>query len=249
VPLPRAGLVVTTVSIRVATAHFLLEAGAPDLLSGTVEYNVAELAPIVTSERGLVKVQQGKIEGIGILPPGAKNDWAIYLNGTIPLRLTIEAGAYEATMNLSGLRLQRLEINQGAATASIAWTTPSTELLQEVIIQTGASRTTVQGLGHANPSSLRFQGGVGSYLLDFSGSLRRPLMATVRTGASDLTIAIPATTPAQVTLRGGLTSTNLEGDWRQNGSVFTNAAWGKGPNTLTLTIETGMGNLTLRTLP
>jgi hypothetical protein len=90
---------------------------------------------------------------------------------------------------------------------------------------------------------------VGSYLLDFSGSLRRPLMATVRTGASDLTIAIPATTPAQVTLRGGLTSTNLEGDWRQNGSVFTNAAWGKGPNTLTLTIETGMGNLTLRTLP
>ena len=232
------------------TAFLTLEFGAGDLhlapgsdaklVMGTATYNIADFKPVITEDGDGVRIHQGEYRLNGWPETkGIKNEWDLEL-GTMPLDLTIKAGAYDGIFDLGGLSLVNLTVHDGAADVQIDFSELNQVRMNVLNYQTGASNVTLKNLANANFTTLSFEGGAGNYTLDFGGSLQQDAGANIRAGMSNITLIIPAGYAAQVTVDGGLSSVNMPDNWRQNGNTYSRS--GDGP-VLTLVIDLGAGNL------
>ena len=218
-----------------------LSSGAEGLVEGTALYNVKEMKPEVIKNGPSIEIRQGNFNGI---PPfnNLKNQWDLKL-GSVPMDLTIDAGAYEGTMELGGLSLKSLAVKDGAASVNLSFSKPNLIEMSTLAYSTGASEVKLSGLGNANFSTFDFDGGAGSYTLDFSSELQRDASVKIDTGLSDLTLIIPEGMDATLTMDGGLTDINLGSSWSQSGNVYSHE--GSGP-TLDIVINMGAGNVTVK---
>ena len=89
---------------------------------------------------------------------------------------------------------------------------------------------------------MTFQGGVGSYELDFSGDMQEDASVLIQTGLSDLTVSVPDELDVRVRIEGGLSNISTSGEWGQSGSTYTQN--GDGPE-LDAKNKMGAGNLSL----
>ena len=143
---------------------------------------------------------------------------------------------------MGGLSLSNLRIADGAAEVNVDFAEPNLVEMDSFRYETGASSVTLSNLGNANFRSLTFQGGAGSYELNFSGELRDDASVVIQTGLSELTISVPDDLDVRVQITSGLTNINTLGGWAQSGSTYTHN--GDGP-VLDITIELAAGNLRL----
>ncbi len=242
VPKPDADSAVVTLNMGAGT--LALSGGSESLISGTVDYNVAEWKPTVEITGSTVTVRQGG-DGNGNISswPGGNvvNDWELKV-GDVPMELTVNAGAYQGNFNLGGVPLRRLEINDGAATANVRFDEANPEEMTELVYKTGASTVTLTGLANANFEKMSFDGGAGAYTLDFAGELQRDATVDVTSGVSTLTLIVPAGTHAIITSDSAVSSVTTTGEWSTSGSTYTAA--GDGP-TLTINVDTGVSTLNL----
>ncbi len=234
---------VTDVTIRMGAGNLNLTGGAEGLVEGEVKYNVAEWKPTVTHTDNALTIEQGSSKDNVGIPEGGNvvNDWSLKF-GDAPMNLTLNAGAYDGTVDLSGLRLRHLEIADGASNAEVKFDSVNPEEMDKLTYKTGASTVKLTGLANANFAEMDFTGGAGSYTLDFSGELQRAATVNVKGGASSFRIVVPEGVAAKVTVTGGLNSVSTEGSWQQSGDTYETS--GSGPQ-LTITVEMGVGSLTL----
>jgi hypothetical protein len=236
-------MTVQDVSLSVAFGEFNLTGGEEALLEGAVRYNVDEWEPRLTHKNNALTVSQGEnnftVDGV----PGEDvvNEWNVKL-GNVPMNLTLEAGAYEATLDLSGIPLQNLVVQDGAADSKIRFDTLNPEEMKVLAYQTGTSKITFLGLANANFTQMSFEGGAGEYTFDFTGDLQRDANVNIQVGLSDLTIVVPKDVSAKVFVDEGLSNIKIWDAWTRDGVHFENK--GSGPQ-LTITVEMGAGSLRL----
>jgi hypothetical protein len=231
------------VELRLGAGELTLAGGGEGLISGEIQYNVAEWKPTVTRDGNRVRIEQGRADSgnIGITEGNVVNEWNLKL-GNKPLRLEIDAGAYRGELDLSGVPLRRLDIADGASTSTVKFESLNPEEMTELRYTTGASTVTLEGLANANFAKMRFEGGAGTYTLDFSGELQRDATVTIQAGICTLKIIVPEGTPARINRSGALTTVNTEGRWSVDGDTYEKS--GSGPM-LTINVELGAGTLTL----
>lgn len=229
-----------TLSFGVGTLK--VHSGTQSLISGTATYNVADFKPVITMNGRAVSIAEGNWHLTG-LPDlsNVKNEWDLAL-GNVPLNLTVDGGAYNATYHLGGLAVTNLTIKDGAAQSTLDFDSPNAAQMNLLRYETGASNVSLTGLANANFASLDFSSGAGNYTLDFSGKLKRDGSVNIETGVSNLTLIIPQGIPVQVTAEGGLSNVAHGSGWTKNGNIFTQA--GTGPQ-LTIVVNLGAGNLSL----
>jgi len=238
------GDAVAEVSLTMGAGSLSLTGGADGLVSGEIKYNIAEWKPTVTNQDGKVTIEQGPSDGINGIPgDDIVNDWELKL-GNAPMELTINAGAYEGTVDLSGVPLRNLSINDGASKSEVKFDSLNPEEMDELRYETGASSVTLTGLANANFTDLIFKGGAGDYTLDFSGTLQRDASVDVTTGVSSLRIVIPEGMTAKVTVDSAISDVDTEGTWTTSGDTYETS--GSGP-TLTINVDMGVGSLKLVT--
>jgi hypothetical protein len=160
----------------------------------------------------------------------------------MPMDLTIEAGAYDATLEFGGLALKGLTIKDGAAGVSLSFSSPNQTEMSVLRYETGASNVKLTGLANANFNTLVFQSGAGDYTLDFSGEVQRDATITISSGFSNIILVIPDNVNAVVTMESGLTNVSAGSGWDKSGNLYSQN--GDGP-TLTFLIKMGAGNITL----
>ena len=239
--LPPEGTVMD-VAVKMGAGKLNLSGGATGLAEGTINYNVAEWKPTITSTTEALTIEQGSSkDNIGIPKGEVVNDWNLKLGDT-PINLTLNAGAYEGTVDLSGLRLRNLNIADGASKAEVSFDSVNPEEMEELIYETGASQVTLTGLANANFADMTFKGGAGSYTLDFSGELQRDATVSITSGVSSMRIVVPSSTAAKITVSGGIKNVSQEGTWTVTDDTYSTG--GTGP-TLTINAEVGVGSLTL----
>lgn len=242
VPLPASATQSVDLSLKFGAGVLKLNSGASTLVSGTATYNVSDFKPVVTVNTSSVSIVQGNWQLTGIPDiSNIKNEWDLAL-GSVPIALTIEAGAYHAEYELGGLALTDLSISDGAAEARLNFASPNPTEMSLLSYKTGASNVSLIGLGNANFTSLEFDSGAGNYTLDFSGQFQRNASVHIGTGVSNLTLAIPSGIPVQVTVDGALSNVTYGSGWDKSGNVYSQS--GTGPQ-LTVVVEIGAGNLTL----
>ncbi len=229
------------VSISMGAGNLHIDGGATGLVEGTIKYNVAIWKPVVTHQGNAVSISQGTNFSNQLPPQNVVNDWQLKL-GQTPTDLTINAGAYDSTLTLGGLPLTNLTINDGASNTSITFATPNPARMQRLVYKTGASTVNITGLGNANVAEVSFEGGAGSYTLDFSGTMQQPSNVHISSGVSNFKVIIPPTTACKVILNGAVNSVNAQGAWTINDKTYTLA--GQGP-LLTISVDLGVGSLDL----
>jgi hypothetical protein len=239
-PAPQ-GSAASQVSITMGAGKLQIDSGANGLVEGSINYNVADWKPTVSQQGSAVSITQGTNYSNQLPPQNVVNDWQLKL-GQTPIDLTINAGAYDSTLTLGGIPLTGLTINDGASNNSISFAVPNPARMQHLVYKTGASTVSMTGLGNANIADMNFEGGAGSYTLDFSGKLQQPANVHISSGVSDFKIIVPSTTACTVVMTGAMDSVNTQGAWTVSGKTYSLP--GQGP-LLTITIELGVGSLEL----
>jgi hypothetical protein len=232
------------VDIQMGAGTLNLAQGADGLVNGTIKYNVTQWQPQVDrSTTGKVSINQGNVKGFEGIPTNqVVNDWQLKLNASVPLDLSINAGAYEAVLDLTGLHLHSLEIADGASKTSVTFSAPNPEKMDTFSYTTGASQVKLIGLANANFSSMSFSSGAGDYTLDFTGKLRQDTSVEINSGVSNMTIIIPNGMNVKVINQGAISNIDPQGTWSVNGSSYSISGEGY---LLTLHVNMSLGNLKL----
>jgi hypothetical protein len=240
---PRSTTDVLDLTFDMALGEFNLTNGAEELLDGEIRYNVAAWEPTVIREDGSLTISQdaGGYTREGFPGEDIVNAWDFRL-GSVPMNLTVSAGAYEATMDLSGLPIRRFTVQDGAGEVEIRLDELNPEPMNRLSYQTGASEITFIGLANANFAEMNFDGGAGEYSFDFSGNLQRDAAVTIDVGLSTVRIIVPSGVAARVDVDGGTGLVDTAGAWQTEGGAYVNP--GRGPR-LTITVNVGAGDVDL----
>jgi len=222
----------------------LLPNPGPDLLSGTVTYNVADFKPEIIVDDTGVTLKQGnlKINAVPTINDSIKNEWNVSITNH-PIELSIMAGAYSGDFEFGGLALTDLHVTDGASNVNLKFSTPNTSLMNAFRYETGASNITMEKLGNANFQTMIFQSGAGNYSLDFSGVYQHDASVFIETGLSRLIISVPEGIQAEVNFEGPLSKVITSGNWQESGDEYI--LEGQGPK-LIFTIEIKAGTVTLK---
>ena len=218
-----------------------MRTGGEKLVSGTIAYNVPAWKPEISRSDKEVRIEQ-TIHDASFLGGNVVNNWDLLL-GNVPMDLSIQAGAYEGRLDLSGVPLTALRISDGASKATVNFDKPNPVSMTNFTYSTGASNITLQGLLNANFDEMNFKGGAGNYSLDFSGKITREVKVFIDSGLGNITLNIPHGINAQINVSGGLNNVSTQGTWTIEGQEYrTTATEG---SLLKIQVNVGMGNLQL----
>ena len=206
--------------LRMGGGKLDLSAGADQLVQGTIRYNVEDWKPTITREGREVRIEQ-KVNGSIPIGDNIINDWELKL-GKDPLDLTVEAGAYEGNIDLTGLPVVRLKVTDGASQTNLSFTAPNPVRMDSLTYETGASNVSLEGLGYSDADVVNFSGGAGNFTLDFSGQLKRDMKVYVDGGLGNITISVPKNSNTRVVLSTSLNTISTKGTWTV--TITTNTA-------------------------
>ncbi len=232
----------TELSIEMGSGELEISGGGAGLVDGSVRYNVEKWQPAVTTDGSRVEIIQGSEGNIDIPDRNVINEWNLRLGNT-PIDLQIKAGAYQGTLDLSGVPITNLRVSDGASRATVKFDSLNPARMEQLTYKTGASQVDLEGLGNANATKILFEGGAGSYTLDFSGDLQQDLSVRLSAGISNVRINVPENARVRVEIGGGLSNVSVGGTWTTNGDVYERN--GSGP-LIDIKIDMGLGNLELR---
>lgn len=229
------------ISIEMGAGTLDISDGASALIEGTIQYNVANWEPTVKRSDDQIRLYQETSGNVGIPDGEIENEWDLQF-GSAPIDLNLSTGAYEGNLDLSGLSITNLTVSDGASKATVSFDSLNPVVMERLTYKTGASDVELLGLGNANVQEVYFDSGVGSYTLDFAGEGTNDIYVRANTGMSDMTIVIPQTARAIVTIDGGINNVNANGTWSISDMVYECGSTGP---LITINLDMGLGNLNL----
>lgn len=174
------------------------------------------------------------------------NQLDLKLTEKIPLEMDMELGMVKGDMNLGGLKLRHLNMEVGVSQSSVLFDEPNPEILESCYIEGGVGKLMVEKIGNSNFQYFSFEGGVGSYILDFSGDYRRDASANIELGMGKLTLYLPKYVGTRVKVdKSFLASLSID-DCYKKSSYYYNDMWEKTANSLDVKIETGVGKIDIQ---
>ena len=143
-----------------------------------------------------------------------ENRWDIVLSNKYESSLNLDIGACEAKIDLGGIPLKKLSINLGAASGQFDFSKPNSIRLEEFKMDAGVSSLNMVSIGNANFSRFIFNGGLGSYELDFRGKYKGESEIFIEIGLGSAEIILPADVPVRIESDGDnfLSSVDFHGD-------------------------------------
>lgn len=164
------------------------------------------------------------------------------LSPDVPLDIDLAFGAADATIDLSGLRLRRAELQTGASRTMLSITTPNPITCELFEIEVGAARFEARGLGNLHARRFSLEGGVGEVILDFTGSWAQDLEASIEMGLGSLTLRFPEGLGVRITKDGLLAS--FDGQrLTKRGDVYYSENWDRSTYKLSLDLNAALGSI------
>lgn len=241
-PVP-ANATLSAINLTMGAGSLTIKGNSDALISGTIIYNVPKWDPQVSTTDSGVSIVQGEETDISGVPSSSLiNNWSVQLNNTIPIDLTLSAGAYKGTMDFTGIHLHSLSVTDGASQNKVTFSDPNPEKMESLTYRTGASKIDLLDLANANCATMDFEGGAGSYTFDFSGTLAQDMDVTLRTGVSSITIKVPADITVNFVNSSGVSHVTTSGTWTVNGDNYSTGTSG---HILSIHAETAVSSITL----
>jgi hypothetical protein len=120
-----------------------------------------------------------------------ENEWLFEFAPQLDISLRADIGAAEAIFDFADLSLSELELDIGAADAEVLFSTPNRASLEIFQVDAGACDLDIRKIGNSHFRELDFEGGVGSFLLDFTGDFNYEARADISVGLGAIEIILP----------------------------------------------------------
>jgi len=166
----------------------------------------------------------------------------VALTPDIPLSLVIELGAVEADLELGGLAIHRAEYHTGASESRLRWSEPNPVPCAELVMRAGAAEFQALQIANSNCELVSFEGGLGEVTLDFTGTWRRSMDASVGMGIGSLSLRLPRDVGVAVTVSRVLASFDAAG-FTKRGNTYYSANYNDARHRLTLRVSTSLGGI------
>ena len=199
---PAAGEELLEVDIDVPVGKLEIEAGtSTDLYEFDLDYNERAFTPEVNfQKRGTTGVLTFRLNGEGRhVRRMGKNRLNLRLNPDVPIVLKTKNGVGESEIDLGGMQIRELNLENGVGETNISMLTPNKISCDRVEIRNGVGSLKMMGLGNLACKQLRFQGGVGGSELDFSGDWREEGDISIQVGVGGVELRVPRSVGAEVT--------------------------------------------------
>jgi hypothetical protein len=165
-----------------------------------------------------------------------------------PFGLAIDSGASELSpCDLGGVPLTDLGIKLGAGTCKLDFSKPNPTEMTRLSVTAGAAEVSAVNLANANAAEITLDGGAADLTVNFSGELKRETRARLKAGVAVMTISVPATTAAKISIQTVLGNQKIgDGFTTKEGALWTPAAIsGAGP-VLFVNVTGALGEVRLR---
>ena len=169
---------------------------------------------------------------------------SIALSPRADLALDLSLGAVDADLELGGLRVSDLDIKTGASRATVRFSRPNGMRCRHAAFSAGAAEVSVLGLGNSRCDEIRFEGGMGKVLLDFSGVWTSSARAEVTMAMGELTLRLPSEVGIRLASTRFLSSFEPAGLLRR-GDSFVSLNYDSAEHRLELDLTTAMGGVSI----
>lgn len=144
----------------------------------------------------VLDVDTGEGVSLGGLRGAEENRWALFVSDDVTLDLDLALGVGEADLDLTGLRVERFEVATGMARTRVLFDRPNAVPMKMLSVEAGMAPVELLGLGNARFERLEFEGGMGSFRLDFSGdAFLAGARADIEVGMAKLHLVLPDNKP------------------------------------------------------
>jgi hypothetical protein len=219
--------------------------GGPAWVDGSYDDASGALPWTLRRDADGVRISQGlDVKGtLGLLSAGLPR-FALALGRAKPFRLAVQGGGSDVALDLGGVPLEELSLQQGAGRLRCTFSAPNPVPMSRLDVDAGAVSLELASLGNAGFSRMRLEGGAASYDLDFSGALARDAEVTIGIGMSNVRIAVPATTAAKIVPEPILGALDVgDGLTKREGAFWTEAAIRGGTPVLAIRANVTLGAL------
>jgi hypothetical protein len=177
-----------------------------------------------------------------------EGDWNLTFCDAIPLSFDIELGVGKGEFDLSGLQVKDFTLSSGASEVTVNFDEENSSLIERMSIESGVSKFTGNNLGNANFRQFRFEGGVGSYYLDFGGNLNREADIDIEVGLGVLTLVVPPGLGARLSYdQNWISRLDCDKDFRLvNEGEYETENYTNANGKLNIRVESGLGNVKIR---
>jgi len=174
------------------------------------------------------------------------NIWDLTFSTRYPLSLDMEIGASDAEIDLSGLPVEELRLDIGAASGTLTFDRLNPATMESMDIDAGAASMECDGLGYANCREFSFSGGAGSFELDFRGDWQAAADISIEIGLGSADIYLPDDIPVRIEADtdGWLSSIDFHGDDLDevDDNEYETSDYEHADLRLTLKLEVGLGS-------
>ena len=224
---------------------------ADSWVTGNCHHSTGTRAPEIRSAGGFVTITEAELsfehipaELGGSVP---RYDLEFGKDKERPFGITIETGPSEFDLDLGGVPLKAMTVNQGPGRFNLNFSAPNPKHINLLEISSGAASMELENLANANFSKMRLSGGAASYEFDFGGRLMRPAEAIIETGLSGVELTVPSSTAAMIVAETSSGSVDV-GDafTKKEGAFLTKAGMAGKKPLLSIRVGVRLGTLQIR---
>jgi hypothetical protein len=179
------------------------------------------------------------------------DEWYVQLVEGIPLSIDAELGAGKSNFDFSGLTINDLSISTGASSSKLRFDEKNAGEIKTLRIESGVSKFDADNLNNANFQSLEFEGGVGAYVLDFGGELKKEVKVDINVGLGAITLLIPRKIGVKIKYEDSWFS-NLSLDdeefVRRKKGIYESTNYVDAEGKMNVYIESGLGSVHVKRL-
>jgi hypothetical protein len=146
------------------------------------------------------------------------------------------------------MNVSKFSLSTGASSTKIRFGEPNKSVIDRLKIEAGVSKLDAEGLNNANFRHMDFEGGLGSYYLNFDGDLHREVDVKIDFGMGTVTLDIPARIGVKVKYNDSwlasysfATDISKEYDGMSVSSNYSNAE-----GRMNIYIDSGVGHVKIR---
>jgi hypothetical protein len=174
--------------------------------------------------------------------------WLLYFSDELPISFDVELSVGKGYFDLSGMLVKDFTLSTGASDVTVNFDQENNELIEGISIESGVGKFSGLNLGNANFRQFNFQGGVGTYYLDFSGDLHREVDVDIEVGLGVVTLVVPGPVGARLSYeKSWISRLDCSKDFMlvEDGEYVTNN-YGSASGRMNIRIESGLGSVRIR---
>jgi hypothetical protein len=174
--------------------------------------------------------------------------WALKFSDAVPISFDVELGVGKGNFDFSGLHVKDFNLSTGASDVTLSFDEPNPATIENMNIESGVSKFHGRNLGNANFKHFRFQEGVGSSTLDFSGGLHSEVDVDLEVGMGVMTIIVPPDVGARVTYdKSWASKLDCARDFQSTSdSEYVSDNYDNATAKMNIRVDSGLGSIKIR---